>query len=324
MSDYPAHVMPFPPVALNPALEQVRVPVWEWIEQSGIACGPSARRLLRRADPELTCARYFPAASPALLIYLSELTAWAFVNDDQFDDGRLRHDPAAAHRAVEAQCAALDATAQPDVPDTPGVMERVLAGLWARMPADRSRAWHHVLRTDMEALLWTYATEVTARHENRIPSLKEYLAHRREAAGTGWCADLVEVVVDVDLPDKVRQSHAYQAMKDAAAEHCGLLNDMHSMGKERGTGQIHNAVTLVQHHQDCSLEEALHQVNDLATACVHRMEQAMQELSAHPAAGLWARGVRDLVRGNYDWHFESERYRHDQGSSPRAQGDGIR
>jgi (+)-beta-caryophyllene/(+)-caryolan-1-ol synthase len=302
---YPPHFMPFPPVPPNPALERYADRVWTWIDQAGIADGEDTRRVLRRANPELTTARYFPTASPGLFVYLSELMAWIFVNDDEFDDGHLGRDAASCRAAVTGRAGVLDGSVPSDV------MERSLADLWSRLPQGRSPGWHATLRHDLKAFLHSYAVESAERQSGRPPDLGPYLAHRRDTAGTRWCTDLTEVVVGVDLPESVRRQAAYQAIKDAAAEHCGLFNDIHSAGKEAVTGQIHNAVCLVMRDRGLALEEAMQLVNDMATDCVHAFEQAVAALPRSAELDRWVTGVRQLVRGNVDWHFESERYRSD-------------
>jgi (+)-beta-caryophyllene/(+)-caryolan-1-ol synthase len=302
---YPAHFMPFPPMPPNPALGPCADQVWEWIDQSGIADDADVRRLLCRANPELTTARYFPTAAPGLFVYLAQLMAWIFVNDDQFDDGRLGRDPIRCRAAVTARTCVLDGL----VPA--GVMERSLADLWSRLPRGRSRGWYATFRRDLKAFLRTYAVESAERQSGRHPTLGAYLAHRRDTAGTRWCADLMEIAVGTDLPGHIRRRPAYRALKDAAAGHCGLINDIHSAGKEAATGQIHNAVCLVMHHRGQSLEQAIRAVNDMATGCVYAFDEAARALPDSAGLDRWITGVRGLVRGNVDWHLESERYRGD-------------
>jgi (+)-beta-caryophyllene/(+)-caryolan-1-ol synthase len=305
VTTYPPHFMPFPPVPPNPALELCADRVWAWVDQAGIAGDEDVRRLLRRANPELTTARYFPAAAADLFVYLAQLMAWIFVNDDQFDDGRLGRDPARCQAAVAARTAVLDGIAGP------GVMERSLGDLWSRLPQDRSPGWYATFRHDLKAFLHTYTVESAERQSSRWPTVDAYRTHRRDTAGTRWCADLMEVVVDVDLPEDIRRRPAYQALKDAAAEHCGLFNDIHSAGKEAATGQIHNAACLMMHHRGQSIEEAIRLVNDMTTDCVHAFDEAARALPRSDVVDRWITGVRQLVRGNVDWHFESERYRGD-------------
>jgi (+)-beta-caryophyllene/(+)-caryolan-1-ol synthase len=302
---YPPHFMPFPPVPANPAIGLYANRIWAWVDQSGIAGDEDVRRLLRRADPELTTARYFPTAAPDLFVYLAQLMAWIFVNDDQFDDGCLGRDPARCRAAVATRVGVLDGR----VPE--GVMERSLADLWSRLPQGRSRGWYATFRHDLKAFLHTYTVESAERQSGRWPGIDAYLAHRRDTAGTRWCADLMEVVVDVDLPEHIRRLSAYQALKDAAAGHCGLFNDIHSAGKEAATGQIHNAVCLLMHRRGYSPEEAVRLVSDMATDCVHAFDEAARALPESGGLGRWITGVQQLVRGNVDWHFESHRYRGD-------------
>ncbi|MCX5252613.1 hypothetical protein OOK27_00285 [Streptomyces canus] len=305
MITYPEHFMPFPPIPLNPARDTCEAPVWEWIDTFGLADDEDVRRLLRRADPALTTARYFPTAAPELLVYLAQFMAWIFVNDDQFDDGCLGRDPVQGRAALDGRLGVLDGA------PASGAMERSLAELWGRLPQDRSPAWYTTFRQDLSAFLLTYGVEFDERSRGRIPTLDTYLAHRRDTAGTRWCADLMEVAVGVDLPEDVRLLPAYRALKDAAAEHCGLFNDIYSVGKELASEQIHNAVRVVMHHEGSALGDALSAVNDLATDRVTAFENAARALPRSTEVDQWTTGVRHLVRGNFDWHFESERYRGD-------------
>ena len=84
-------------------------------------------------------------------------------------------------------------------------------------------------------------------------------------------------------------------------------------GKEAASGQIHNAVCLVMRDRGCPVEDAIGLVNEMATHCVNTFEEAARSLPRTDDVDLWLTGLRQLVRGNVDWHFESERYRGDLG-----------
>jgi (+)-beta-caryophyllene/(+)-caryolan-1-ol synthase len=309
----PVFHMPFPEVRTNPALAAAEAGMWRWIDEIGLSPSPAARRHMIRTRPALTMALYHPAADESTLELAAQYTAWAFTVDDEFDDGAAGLDPGFCARSIETLIDVLHGR-QPK-----GVLAVALDDLWRRLAHGRSRAWRTSFRDGAIAWLTTYYVEAVERRTATLPSLQEFIPHRRNSVGETAFLDMCELVHDADLPDEVRRLPSFVALRNAACDHMGLINDIHSVDKDLKAGYRHNAVFVARQQQDCDLTTAVELVNDLVTGAVLRMIAATDDLPGElAAAGIGsklgadamtcAQAYRDLVRGDYDFHFLVDRY----------------
>lgn len=310
----PALYMPFTFVDPNPAMSEATEGMWEWLRRMGIAETPAAKEHIRRSRSELCTALYFPGAAPDDLTTMTQWMAWAFSVDDEFDDGPAGRDLAACEAAVESLRVILDdPAAEPEGPFAIG-----LADLVPRLCRDRSRGWCDTFKADVTRWLRTYQAEAVDRLCGRIPAIDDYRLHRRDAVGLLMFHDLCEIASGIDLPDRVRRLPSFHNLRQASTEQIGLWNDICSAHKEYIAGYLYNSVFIVAHHEECSLQEAVHKVNDMAGSCVQRMIDAVAELpgqldvaqvdsATRDAALHCANDYLTLCRGNIEFH-NGERY----------------
>ena len=119
----PAFHMPFQSAGCNPGMDQTRKAAWEWAESNDLLLSPVARKKMLRTRPELWISLIFPSASQKHLDLFCQWLFWAFLVDDEFDDGPAGRDPQMCEEAIARLVDVLDGA----VPHGP--MERALDGL---------------------------------------------------------------------------------------------------------------------------------------------------------------------------------------------------
>ncbi|MFD9010391.1 terpene synthase family protein [Streptomyces sp. NPDC059552] len=297
----PEFVMPCPSAGANPAVRSAEEALRAWGEASGLDGDGPLAKILGKARPAILASLLYPQAAPAALAMSAQWLAVNFLVDDILD---AEDDPERCRGTVRDFCDAFTAPASV----TTGSLRAAITRLWQRTREDRSQDWCGVFRDDVRDWLHSYPAEAEDRIQQRMPTIDAYRRHRRLSSGMLVFVDLVEFAAGADLPAELRQSEAMGVLRGSTAEHMGLVNDMHSVSKEQAAGQLHNAVSLLQHHQRISLQEALHRVNDLATSCLDAFEAAAARLPDHPDAARCVQGYRLLMRGAFDCYAATDRY----------------
>ncbi|MFB7636502.1 terpene cyclase [Streptomyces sp. NPDC056149] len=311
--ELPRFYMPFESVDPNPGLEAARAPLWEWLDSFGLFTSDASRRRLEQLRNELISARYHPYADPELMPLLTQFMAWAWIVDEQFDDGPAGRDPTWCRRSIESILGIFDgqAGARP--------LEAAGADLWRRLSAGRSQRWRRNFVAWSTAWLWTYYTETLDRVTSRYQTLDEYRLHRELGGAEHLFFALSEMGAGLDLRESVHRLPAMKLMRSAAAQHQALFNDILSLVKEEPVGYFHNAVALTVHHDRVTVPEACESVNSLLTVCIDQFLAAERALPSQlAAAGIddslseqalaLAQAYKAHTRGNFDWHFEVTRY----------------
>ncbi|WEH39562.1 terpene synthase family protein [Streptomyces sp. NBC_01218] len=305
--------MPFASAGCNPGLERTKEAAWKWADFHGVELSPVARKKMIRTRPELWISLIFPTASQQHLDLFCQWLFWAFLVDDEFDDGPAGRDPRMCGAAITRLVDVLDQAA----PNSP--MEWALEDLRNRTYRDRSVAWVRQFRRDTVAWLWTYYAEAVGRAAGQVPSRAEFVKHRRDSVAMQPFLDLHEITAGIDLTDAARSLPAYVALRDAVTDHSGLCNDICSFEKEAAMGYEHNAVRLIQRDRGCTLQEAVDEAGIQLARIAERVRRAERELAGEmDAAGMvgaqrvalerCARDYRGLVRGDFDYHARAERY----------------
>ncbi|MGQ7752268.1 terpene synthase family protein [Streptomyces sp. WC2508] len=309
----PAFHMPFQSTGCNPGIEETRKAAWEWAESNGLVLSPVARKKMVRTRPELWISLIFPTASQQHLDLFCQWLFWAFLVDDEFDDGPAGRDPRMCEAAIDRLVAVLDGG------PPRGAMERALVGLRTRTYRDRSARWIRQFRRDTVAWLWTYYAEAVERAAGQAPTRSEFVKHRRDSVAMQPFLDLHEITAGIDLPESARSLPAYIALRNAVTDHSGLCNDICSFEKEALLGYEHNAVRLIQRDHDCTLQEAVDEAGAQLAQIAQRVQRAEKELVEEiEAAGIegptraalerCVQDYRGLVRGDFDYHARAERY----------------
>lgn len=310
----PEFHMPFESTGCNPGIQATRQAAWKWAAENDLVLSPVAQKKMIRTRPELWISLIFPAASQEHLDLFCQWLFWAFLVDDEFDDGPAGRDPHVCEEAIARLVDVLDGTSAPNVP-----MEHALDGLMMRTCAARSPRWVRQFRRDTVGWLWTYYAEAVDRAAGHVPSTADFVKHRRDSVAMQPFLDLHEITAGIDLPESARSLPAYIALRNAVADHSGLCNDICSFEKEAMLGYEHNTVRLIQRERGGTLQEAVDEAGTWLAWIADRVQRAEKELVEEieaaridgPARAALERCVQDyrgLVRGDFDYHARAERY----------------
>ena len=217
----PAFYMPIGETGVSAWLPAAERELWPWLSARGLAPGEHVRGHIRRTNPALLSARFYPAAGCGILPLLAQFCAWAFIVDDEFDEGACGRDSALSGRAVAGLLAVLEhgaaAGASPPM--------AALADLWGRLTARRSPGWCRQFADNIRSWLITYHQGALQHESGYAPGIEEFCRYRQLAVGMHMFLDLAEVVADIDLPDEVRYCPSVMDLRRAVAEHVAFIPD---------------------------------------------------------------------------------------------------
>jgi (+)-beta-caryophyllene/(+)-caryolan-1-ol synthase len=309
----PDFYMPFPENGVNPAFAATFEEPWQWADHFGIIPTAKSRANLERTRPNLISARYHPTARASAFPLLVEFMMFGWCVDEEFDDGAVGRDAAWCRRSIESLVVALNGGV------CTNALARAAADLRKRACAGRSTSWQKGFITDVTCWLWNYYVETVDRCTGRFPPIAKYRLIREKGSGEAQFMDLSEIGLGIDLSEAVRRLPGFVTIRSMAEQHMGIYNDIWSISKELAVGYYHNAAILFAHHEQVPLQVGVVLANNLLTDCVEQILAAERELPKQlKAAGItgqeyddaltMVQAYKDQVRGNFDWHFETQRY----------------
>lgn len=125
--------------------------------------------------------------------------------------------------------------------------------------------------------------------------------------------DYIDLTEHVNLPLEVYESSLVHALLRITNNAICWSNDIISLEKEMARGEPNNLVLAMQQEYACTLQEAVHLVNEMTTREVKLFTRLSplvldsfpnhtQELQKYVAV------LQSWIRGNLDWSFETLRY----------------
>lgn len=206
---------------------------------------------------------------------------------------------------LRSQGATLPLTPPPNVPAIAAMFYPVLTTLregMAEASCDR-------LASDFLGYVNAVESQQTLRMTNTLPSIDEYLRLRAGDIGVRAPITENEYAMSFALRQEVFESAPMREILRLAIELVILANDLLSLQKEVGDGQLDNIVTLLIVHESLSLDQAVAEVVKRIRDGCSRFIQATEELGVLDEQGsgvdreIWeyVLGARALVIANILW-----------------------
>ncbi|WP_394849567.1 hypothetical protein LZC95_19220 [Pendulispora brunnea] len=309
---------PFPPKT-SPYIERARAHLDSWVGEFGLVRKKASEQRFIRADFAGFASITYPDAGEGGVYLIADWFAWLFLVDDELDDGVFGRDLDHVKRVMGAILATLRATDDPSqAPSASGDPQPAaitsLADLWQRTIPQSSPAWRRRFIQHVSECFAAASWEARNRVQKIVPSEREYIDKRRHTGAIYVCMDLIEIVENIELPSEVWENPVFQRALDAACNVVCWTNDVYSLEKERGLGEYHNLVYLVEHARGLTTRRALAEVWKLIDAEVQSYladeRTVMASFPQHEAVlARYAAGMRSWMRGNYDWSKKTYRYR---------------
>ncbi|MGH3417567.1 MAG: terpene synthase family protein, partial [Actinocrinis sp.] len=147
----------------------------------------------------------------------------------------------------------------------------------------------------------------------------EYLALRRITVGIHHSIDAAERSRRFEVPARIQAHPLMRRMRNAAADAIAYMNDIHSLEREERRGDPHNLVTVLSRDRHLPRREAIEEAVrmtvghlDLYMSLESQLPPLCEELGLDPqdrrAVAMGVEGIRDWIRGNYDWAVNTGRY----------------
>jgi len=287
---------------VNPLGPRALGPAREWAVSSGlVSSGPALARLNDTRYGE-HAADTCPTASIDGLVLLTKWMMWFFIIDDHLDEAASVSDIEGVRHAFVDACS--DHPADTSIPAV-----AALNDLWSSTAAGRTRPWRDRARANLGRWFDTWTVEQEWRSAGLVPTMDQYLRHRRISGAMDLCGDLVEAVIDMEISDDARALASYIGYRDAVAMVPGIINDVASYPREHASGHLANLVTVLR-ASGSSEHEAVRRACDTFLLWVHRYQTVEQgwtaelkQLSNSSAAAAirWTDEMRGWVGGYPRW-----------------------
>ena len=323
----PDFYLPYP-ARLNPNEHHARAHTNAWAKGMGMldTAGPDGELVWDQAeldahDYALMCAYTHPDCDEKMLDLITDWYVWVFFFDDHFLAlYKYSRDMAGARGYLDRLDMFMTEPGQvPPEPENPA--EAGLADLWARTIPLMSDAWRERFRASTHNLMVESMWELDNISRNRIANPMEYVEMRRRVGGAPWSANLVEVAVGAEVPDRLAATRPLTVLRDTFADAVHLRNDVFSYQREvQREGENSNAILVLEKFLDIPTQEAADLTNSLITSRLQQFENtALAEMpqlvldNAVPpheqlAVGLYVKGLQDWQAGGHEWHMRSSRY----------------
>lgn len=303
------------PSALHPAVRSIGARVDEWAGAQGLVLGDPDASPMGRARFERLAGRILPDADEERVTLLAQWLVWLFALDDAIDDAALGGSATAVHGLYTDLLGALRrGHAKPEARP----LEIALTALWRATVPGMSRDWRLRFLMHMEEHRAGCAEEAVDRRTGRTPTLQEFPALRRRAAGP-FLYDLVEPMLRVELPGELVTGPAWKNLVQGTADMIVWSNDVVSYAKEATRGDVHNHVSVVCAAYGFEATQAARWVVDYIAQRAPEVQDAARALAAElerfrlvpercREAAMVVRTLLDAPRAHLDWLAETGRY----------------
>jgi len=325
---------------LNPHLHAVRQHIKAWAEEMGLI-GPSFdtwdEAKFDSFDFGLLMSLVHPDAPQAELELSADWMVWiSFIDDDIVQVyGRGRplslFDVMVAKQSFERLISFMPVDCA-TMPIPTNRVERSLANLWSRTAPSKSVAWRRRLVKAIEHNFEGYLWEIYNLSQNRIPDPIDYVEMRRHSVGGGYTILGCYQNAGVDIPPEILYGETIKTLSLMTLDWAALFNDIVSYHIEiEKEGNLSNSVLVIQRFLDCSLQEAVNIVNDLATARLQQFEHIVatqlpiffedSELDTKTREEIlkYVKALQEWTAGVGEWHIRTGRHHSHRDACPKAQ-----
>ncbi|WP_082373087.1 family 2 encapsulin nanocompartment cargo protein terpene cyclase [Nocardia sp. NRRL S-836] len=307
-----------PALRRDPVLERaVNDGLVEWAGQVGIF--PGRLDVLREMNfGRLITLTYVDTDDYDRLLAVARMTlAWWTADDYYCDDASLGSVPALLGSRLAVAYTATDPVAMPDryAADLDAAVDRepVLAAhrcAWRRLSRYTTPVQAERIRHEAATLFLGYEQEASWRHEDRLPSVWEYLLNRAVNSFRPNLA-MIDAVAGYEVPGPEFADPRVRRVMNLAGTASVLVNDLYSMDKERSSpGLDFDLPAVIAAEEGCTHDEAVQRSIRIHNDLVHdyERESASLALTGSPALGRFLAGMWAWLGGNREWHATTARY----------------
>ncbi len=309
--------------AMNPEWEAANQAGYEWAIKMGLLHSEEAQSRFKLAVFGNLTGRAYPYASYEALTLANQYSIWLFMHDDHCDEAQIGEQPdrlKAYHRHIIDVIKHGDPMAE----DSPLIRSLYILLRIARKLGGKDlmeRLWRHTLEY-FEGCHW----EATNRQAKRTPGVEEYILGRDKSSAVFICLDLGELAYETyTLPAYIRNSDEFWRASVICNRVVSWANDIFSFQKEYQQGDLHNLVMIIKEEHNLTVKEAMDEVAQMVhdkLALYKDVETRLLAMAPNQRTRnrvqQYCRLLRDWMRGNLDWSYETARYKQERATAQAA------
>ena len=302
---------PFSP-AINTHADAIHETTLDWLGRFDVFQDDVAYNAFYSSHIGRLAARFHPYAPQNVLQLVSDWYAWMFLKDDQRDESEFGKHPEllaiANNRYLEIlKGANLEAGEQPLTHALKDLRQRLVAqaptSIWMRR-FTRSVAEHFA------STVW----EATNRSRGMNPDLRSYIRMRPITGGLYVDTEFIGIAERTHVPPEIREHPDVKALLRTSNNVVCWANDLFSLEKEAGRGDVHNLVLILLYEQGYSLQNAVSEAVMMHNSQVREFESVERQIPSFGQAvntnlSRFVAVLKTRMRGNFDWSQESGRYK---------------
>ncbi|KAJ6002360.1 Presilphiperfolan-8-beta-ol synthase [Penicillium sp. IBT 35674x] len=285
-------IMAVQPV-VNPNYYKVKLEADAWITKIIQADEKWASRN-SRVDLAYLASIWAPTCDEEALRMMVDWNHWVFLFDDQFDEGHLSQDPAAAQEEINRTLEIMEDTERPVRRDD-NPIQFVFQTTWDRLKQwcdrDQQQRWEDMHQQFFDGLL--KQVKVMHTHQALGRDVHEYMDMRRGTIGAYPAIALTEYALEINLPPEVMSHPSLEECMCISADLVLLVNDILSYKKDLALGVDHNLMFLLK-CQGLSIQQAVDRIGEMLNNCYSRWYSALQKME------IWGEHIDKQVLGFID------------------------
>ncbi|WP_055700612.1 MULTISPECIES: 7-epi-alpha-eudesmol synthase [Streptomyces] len=298
-------------------LEYAREQHLRWVREMGLVRSQGGFEEYQSWDLPQAAIRTYPHASAEDMVVLMNWFSLAFLFDDQFDAAR----PDRADRVADV-ARELVATPLRPAGSTPRVVCPITVAwtqVWEQLADGMSQAWRTRFAASWGRFLVAHSEEVDLAARGDRLGLDAYTAFRRRTVGIHHSIDAGERSRRFEVPVQAQAHPLMLALRDAAADTIGFMNDIHSFEREKRRGDGHNLIAVLHHDRGYDWQDAADEAVRMTEERLRdyvRLESEVPAMCAELGLGdderarVWmgVEAIRHWINGNYEWGLVTGRY----------------
>ncbi|KAI0514695.1 isoprenoid synthase domain-containing protein [Xylaria bambusicola] len=275
---------------------------------------PKTAKILTKANFAYLISLSAPQADAEAFRMAVDWCIWAFVFDDQYDEGEMKDKTIESAHEMIYTLSLMD-DSYPPVDPKKYPLRYMFQSTWHRFqqrnPApDLQQRWKETHRKCLYAILQqVWLAQSNTGLDVAIP---DYMATRRQSIGSYCLFVVVEWAHGIKLTQDIMDHPSIATCERAAADLTWLVNDVLSYKKDLGFGVEHNLICLLK-RQGLSEQQAMDRTGEIMNQCQKDWDDAVANLPSwgeetDKEVQRYLGACRDVARANLWWSFKSGRY----------------
>ncbi|WP_148591292.1 terpene synthase family protein [Streptomyces sp. WAC01526] len=285
-----------------------------WPKSFGFLSSEAAEAHHLKGQFPLIAAMFYPNATGSELDLGVDQQSWYFLFDDALDEQwgrspeRVRHLVGLVKEGTTGEASPLP-------------LASAFADMRRRSCQGMPESWIQRSAAHWSSYLDHHVHEACGRQAGTPMSLSTYLRVRRHTIGVAPVIDLAERLSSCVLPDHLYALPHLSVMREMTKTFIICDNDIVSLDKDAALGEQNNLVLCLEREHGISRPEAIEKALRRQSEALELFTSAHRALLGATATSHFDPAERDLlrryctealrttIRGAYDWHHASTRYR---------------